>query len=121
MLKNIKTFWITCIILLALTLVNVANCAPLVSLQDSNSTHSLSEHKADIENHISTDHCSEIEEHTDLEAPNHCCSSNCLLSLPIVFTSKNNLNQPYTLALIPLEPAVNADAFSNALYKPPIT
>lgn len=119
MLKMTRTIWITCVTLIALMLASVANCAPLIPIQET-SISATAEHTTVATVHFTSANYDKNQPPEEIGSIHHCCSAMCLLSFPVTESATKILLQPYSFALIRTEAAMATSAFARALYKPPI-
>ncbi|GLO61109.1 hypothetical protein MACH09_16170 [Vibrio sp. MACH09] len=116
-MKAVRSFWTTCLTLLALSLTSVVHSAPLLLPVDQTEPA----HVIDESTHLSS-HCEDKQEHSveRNNTANNCCSSSCYISVPFSPFSHLELLPAHSLALILSDPPAPLSSFTRALYKPPI-
>ncbi len=125
-----RIFWITIFSMLALLSAELVSSAPLMSLQMSGTSHSMSmpvDHCAGgtalsdpLENHSVFAASPSADCDSDPDNMHNCCGAACL-SVFAYFPPVNQLVDVKTQrALIPLEPRDGSIALARSLYRPPI-
>jgi hypothetical protein len=117
MAKFIHKIWITALTLMALVLSSVVSGAS--SNPEWADVGSMPSSQESVFSHPSS--TCDTEQHTaQVSSSHHCCSSMCVMNLPVASPLDKLALQPQSLALIGGERHLKTVSLSNGLYRPPI-
>ncbi|MGY3569600.1 hypothetical protein [Vibrio paucivorans] len=129
-LSRLRTIWISALSGLALLLSTVASSEPLMTFQmlsaeSSSSMTTMSCHsgmKSPMMHHdMKVSESSPTSCGSEMDSTmHHCCLAACINVLAFPKQTLSSFALTYKLALIPLEPHVNAVNVTRSLFRPPI-
>jgi len=117
--KFIHKIWITALTLMALVLSSVVSGASSNPEWAEVGSWSPSQTLESVFTHPSA--TCDAEQHTaQVSSSHHCCSSMCVMNLPVASPLDKLALQPQSLALIGEEHGLKTMSLSKGLYRPPI-